>query len=82
MDKIKIGVDGLIIEKGMFRGLLLPQVPIEWKWTLEEFLAHTCMKAGLPLESWQDADTKLYKFSAQIFTEKLPSGVVEEKKLV
>ena len=44
--KIRIGEDGLIIEKGMFKGLLLPQVPVEWNWDQEEFLCQCCIKAG------------------------------------
>jgi uncharacterized protein (TIGR00296 family) len=79
--KIKIGRDGLIVEKGMNRGLLLPQVPIEWKWTVEEFLSHTCMKAGLSPDSWFEKDTKFYKFSAEIFSETEPGGKVVRKKL-
>jgi hypothetical protein len=78
---IKIGEDGLIVEKGMYRGLLLPQVPVEWKWDLEEFLSHTCMKAGLMPDCWLDKNVKIYKFSAKIFSEKTPGGDVEEKIL-
>ncbi|WP_457611869.1 TIGR00296 family protein, partial [Methanocaldococcus sp.] len=48
LEKIKIGEDGLIIEYGPYRGLLLPQVPVEYGWDVEEFLAHLCLKAGLP----------------------------------
>ena len=59
----------MIVEKGFFSGLLLPQVPIEWNWDEEEFLANTCMKAGLPIDSWLDPDTKVYKFQGQIFGE-------------
>jgi uncharacterized protein (TIGR00296 family) len=64
LNKIKIGRDGLIVEKGMFRGLLLPQVPVEWKWGVEEFLSHTCMKAGLSGDCWLEENVKFYKFSA------------------
>jgi uncharacterized protein (TIGR00296 family) len=81
LNKIKIGKDGLIIEKGMYRGLLLPQVPVEWKWDVEEFLAHTCMKAGMSPDSWFEKDVKLYKFSAEIFSETEPGGKVVRKKL-
>jgi uncharacterized protein (TIGR00296 family) len=66
---IKIGRDGLIAEKGHRRGLLLPQVPVEWKWNVEEFLGHTCDKAGLSKDSWKSLDTKIYKFEGQIFSE-------------
>ncbi len=79
--KIKIGRDGLIVRKGSYSGLLLPQVPVEEKWNTEEFLAHTCMKAWLPPDAWLDEDTKIYTFSGQIFTEVEPRGRVEEKPL-
>ncbi len=81
VDTIKIGRDGLIVEKGMFKGLLLPQVPVEQEWDKEEFLNHTCMKAGLPPDSWFETDTKIYKFSGQIFTETKPNGEILEKKI-
>ena len=40
IDKIVIGRDGLIAEKGMRRGLLLPQVPVDHNrnWSVETFL--------------------------------------------
>lgn len=79
---IKIGVDGLIAEKGCFRGLLLPQVPVEWKWDAEEFLCETCMKAGLNADAWLTLGFKLYKFSAQVFSEETPGGKVTERRLV
>ncbi len=81
VDHINIGEHGLIVERIPYRGLLLPQVPVEWKWDEEEFLSHTCTKAGLPLDAWLDGDTKIYRFSAQIFTEKSPRGEVVEKSL-
>ncbi|MBO8174134.1 MAG: TIGR00296 family protein [Thermococcus sp.] len=80
--KIKVGRDGLIIEKGIYSGLLLPQVPIEWGWDEEEFLAETCWKAGLPPDCWLDPDTKVYKFTAEIFEEEYPRGSVRRKPLV
>ena len=44
---IKIGKDGLIVEREFNKGLLLPQVPIEQNWDEEEFLCQCCLKAGL-----------------------------------
>ena len=67
--KIEIGKHGLIVESGFNKGLLLPQVPIEWKWDKEEFLSHTCQKAGLPLDFWKSGDAKIYKFTGEIFSE-------------
>ena len=69
MDKIKIGDDGLIIERGPYKGLLLPQVALEWEWNVEEFLYNTCVKAGLTADCWLYPDIKVYKFGSQIFHE-------------
>lgn len=79
--KIKVGEDGLIAEKGMFKGLLLPQVPVEWKWDKEEYLYQCCIKAGLPPDCWLLKDTKIYKFQALIFEEEKPKGEVKRKAL-
>ena len=81
LSKIEIGRDGLIVEQGYFKGLLLPQVPIEQGWGVQEFLSHTCMKAGLMPDAWENKNTKILKFSGQIFTEIEPRGNIEEKKL-
>jgi len=81
LSKIEIGRDGLIVEQGFFKGLLLPQVPIEQCWGVQEFLSHTCMKAGLMPDAWENKNTKILKFSGQIFTEIEPRGKIEENKL-
>ena len=81
LKEIEIGRDGLIVEQGIFKGLLLPQVPVEQGWDKEEFLSHTCMKAGLLPDAWFDKATKISKFSGQIFTEVKPKGEIKEKKL-
>ena len=79
---VKVGRDGLIAEKGMYRGLLLPQVPVEWKWEVHEFLDNTCMKAGLFADAWLEPGFKLYSFTAQVFDEKKPNGEVVEMPLI
>jgi uncharacterized protein (TIGR00296 family) len=79
--KIKVGQDGLIIENGYHKGLLLPQVPVEWNWNEEELLCQTAIKAGLSPDSWLLNDTKIYKFQAIIFEEDSPKGNVERKKI-
>ena len=66
---LKVGRDGLIIENGYHRGLLLPQVPVEQNWNLNEFLEGLCYKAGLNNDAWKYEDTKIYSFQAQIFEE-------------
>ena len=78
---IKVGRDGLIIEKGYYKGLLLPQVPVEYGWDEETFLSECCMKAGLPPDNWLSREVKVYTFSAEVFTEDRPGGEVVPKKL-
>ena len=81
LEKIVIGRDGLIIEKGGHRGLLLPQVPVEYKWSVEEYLEHTCNKAFLPKDSWKMLDSKIFSFQAIIFEEIEPSREIKRKKI-
>jgi uncharacterized protein (TIGR00296 family) len=81
LDKIEIGRDGLIAEQGYYKGLLLPQVPVEQGWTVEEFLTQTCLKAGLLPDAWFNTETILYRFSGQIFYEVSPKGEIREKKI-
>ena len=81
LDLIKIGRDGLIADNGILRGLLLPQVPVEWKWTVHEFLDHTCNKAGLPMDAWTESETKIYRFTAEIFDEVKPRGEIVARPL-
>lgn len=69
LDEIEVGKHGLIIRKGFRSGLLLPQVPIEWKWDKEEFLENLCHKAGLPSDAYKDDDAVIEKFSAIVFGE-------------
>jgi hypothetical protein len=82
LEKIVIGRDGLIVERGMKRGLLLPQVPIDHdrNWDVETFLNHTCSKAWLSSDAWKDIKgTKISSFQAIIFEEKTPMGEVVRK---
>ncbi len=73
-EKIEVGKHGLMIKRGFNSGLLLPQVPVEWGWDREEFLEHTCSKAGLPAGSWKDEDTKILWFTAVVFGEEEVEG--------
>jgi uncharacterized protein (TIGR00296 family) len=74
LKEIKVGRDGLIVENSYTSGLLLPQVPIEYGWNVEEFLEYTCQKAGLDKDAWKDKDTKISKFEGIIFKEEVPNG--------
>ncbi len=78
INEIELGKDGLIVERGSNKGLLLPQVAVEYNWGREEFLSHACNKAGLPLDYWKNNKIKIYKFQAEIFKEKEPCGAVEK----
>jgi AmmeMemoRadiSam system protein A len=72
IDDIEVGRDGLLIELGRFRGLLLPQVATEQGWNRGEFLDHTARKAGLPPDAWKDPEAKIFSFSAEIIQEHPP----------
>lgn len=64
---IEIGRHGLIMSRSGRSGLLLPQVPVEWGWDREQFLAHTCQKASLPPTAWRDPETQIFWFEAVVF---------------
>lgn len=66
---VQPGVHGLIIQRGMSRGLLLPQVATERGWDRETFLDHTCLKAGLPPKAWREEGTRISVFTAVVFSE-------------
>ncbi|OQX85207.1 hypothetical protein B6D60_08255 [candidate division KSB1 bacterium 4484_87] len=69
ISEIEVGKHGIIIERGMNSGLLLPQVATEYGWDRETFLEHTCQKAGLPRDAWKEDGTKIKIFSADVFHE-------------
>ena len=75
--EIEVGKHGIIISKGPCKGLLLPQVPVEWHWDVEEFLTNCCLKAGLSPDTWLVKGTKIYKFSCIIAKEVHPNGPIE-----
>ena len=78
---IKIGRDGLIVKWELGAGLLLPQVPIEYGWNEEEFLNHTCEKAGAPSNHWKQKSTKILKFEGIVFKETKPNGQIKRLEL-
>jgi len=69
VNSIEIGKHGLLISKGFHRGLLLPQVATEYGWDRKTFLAQTCRKAGLPESAWNDPDTIIHTFEAEVFSD-------------
>lgn len=71
--EIEVGKHGIVIASGMHRGLLLPQVAIEYEWDRETFLKHSCQKAGLYDDAWKSPSTSIYIFSAEVFGEEKKS---------
>ncbi len=69
-DKVVVGKHGILMKNGYNSGVLLPQVPVEQGWDREEFLTHTCNKAGMQGDCWKDKNTQIETFTAVIFGEK------------
>lgn len=67
ISEIQVGRDGLVVRKGAFSGLLLPQVAVEYGWSREEFLSHTCIKASLPPDEWRKGGVEIFRFTAEVF---------------
>lgn len=78
---IEVGKHGIIVRRGPFSGLLLPQVAVEYGWRSSEFLDHTCMKAGMRRDCWLMEGTEVYRFSAIVFSERSPNGEVLREEL-
>ncbi len=70
VNEVEVGTHGIVMSKGVYHGVLLPQVATEYGWDRETFLMHTCIKAGLPEDAWQDPAVTIEIFSAQVFGEK------------
>jgi AmmeMemoRadiSam system protein B/AmmeMemoRadiSam system protein A len=68
-NKVRVGVDGLLIVQDRNQGVLLPQVATEQGWNREQFLDNACLKAGLLSDAWRDPGTEIYRFSALVFAE-------------
>jgi AmmeMemoRadiSam system protein A len=73
VSEIVIGKHGIIVSKGRYKGLLLPQVPLEYGWDLPAYLGHGCQKAGLPKDEWKRG-AKIEVFEAQVFSESEERG--------
>jgi uncharacterized protein (TIGR00296 family) len=79
---IEVGKDGLIVKKGFFSGLLLPQVAVDWDWNEEQFLSQCCVKAGLSPDEWIcDENVEISRFQAEVFEETKPKGQVVKRTL-
>jgi AmmeMemoRadiSam system protein A len=65
---VAVGRHGVVVEKGVYRGLLLPQVAVEWDWDAETFVSQACLKAGLAADAWK-LEATLWRFEAEVFAE-------------
>jgi len=65
---LRPGIDGLVVSSAGRRGVLLPQVATEHGWSGDEFLRHTCLKAGIAPDAWRRG-AQLFTFEADIFGE-------------
>ena len=68
-EEIEVGVHGILVSRGIHRGLLLPQVAVEHNWSTIQFLEAASRKAGLETNAWRDLETKLFAFTAEVFSE-------------
>ena len=66
-EDVEVGRHGILIRKGLYSGLLLPQVATERDWDKITFLEQTCRKAGLEADAWKDEEAEIYVFSADVF---------------
>ncbi len=78
---VRVGRDGLVVERGMYRGLLLPQVAVDLGWDERTFLSETCVKAGLSPDCWLDPATRVYRYRASIWREEYPGGPIKRHLL-
>jgi hypothetical protein len=73
-EDVQVGRHGLLISRRWQRGLLLPQVAVEYGLGRERFLEETCRKAGLPLDAWKDPETEIRAFTCEVFSEEQPGN--------
>lgn len=78
LDSVEIGRDGLMIEYMGHRGLLLPQVPVEWGWGRIQYLSQLSIKAGLPPDVWTRPGARISRFRGEIYHEVSPYGEIME----
>jgi AmmeMemoRadiSam system protein A len=68
-NEVRVGEHGLWVQRGAYRGVLLPQVATTYGWDAETFLEQTCIKAGLAADAWRDGSVQLSVFTAEVFSE-------------
>ena len=78
--QIRLGVDGIVVAQGPYRGLFLPQVATEHHMDAETFLSECCMKAGLFPDAWLEESTRVKTFQTEVFEEVEPRGAIVRRK--
>ena len=68
-ESIIIGKHGLLLDEEQYRSVLLPQVAIEHKFSVSEFLSALCEKAGLDRNTWVKENLDIKVFTAEIISE-------------
>lgn len=68
-DEVEIGRHGLMITGEAGSALLLPHVPLAFKWDRAEFLARLCEKGGLDRDAWSDPALRLLGFETDTWEE-------------
>ncbi len=66
--EIEVGTHGLVVTSLSRKGVLLPQVALEWGWDRGEFLRQTFLKAHLPHDPSQSV-SEIYTFTAEVIRE-------------
>jgi len=79
--EISIGRHGIIVTRGLYSGTLLPQVPVEYCWDVETFLAEGCLKAGMEPDCWMDPNTSIEIYEGVVFQELEPRGRIVRRNL-
>jgi uncharacterized protein len=74
-ERIQAGKHGLMVSFGRQRGVLLPQVAAQFRWSGRRLLEETCVKAGLGRDAWKNPEVRVQAFTAEVFSE---SDVVDE----
>jgi len=74
--QVTVGKHGLQIARGGARGLLLPDVPVEHEWDVEQFLQRLCLKARLPATAWKEDDAQLTRFEGVVFQDPLDKAAI------
>jgi AmmeMemoRadiSam system protein A len=67
-EAIRVGVDGVYLEKDGRSAVFLPQVAPEQGWDRDQLLDALCRKAGLPAGAWREG-AELETFQALVFAE-------------